>query len=75
MLLLRLVHQYQMSHLRASMGIFSKRESAKAASRIEVMYARQNNANLNGQNLQLTENGILKEVNKWVNYKLSMVPD
>jgi hypothetical protein len=34
------------------------------------MYAKQNNANPNGQNLQLTENGILKEVNKWVNYKL-----
>jgi hypothetical protein len=25
--------------------------------------------NPNGQNLQLMENGILKEVNKWVNYK------
>ena len=34
-----------------------------------VMYAKQNSANLNGQNLQLMENGILKEVNKWVNYK------
>ena len=34
-----------------------------------VMYAKQNNVNRNGQNLQLMENGILKEVNKWVNYK------
>jgi len=37
-----------------------------------VMYAKQNNANLSGQRLQLMENGILKEVNKWVNYKLLM---
>ena len=34
-----------------------------------VMYAKQNNANLNGQRSQLMVNGILKEVNKWVNYK------
>ena len=34
-----------------------------------VMFAKQNNANLNGQNSQLMENGILKGVNKWVNYK------
>ena len=34
-----------------------------------VMYAKQSNANLHGQSLQLMENGILKEVNKWVNYK------
>jgi hypothetical protein len=48
------------------MGIFSKRESLKAVSLTMVMFAKQNNANLNGQNLQLMENGILKEVNKWV---------
>ena len=30
---------------------------------------------LNGQNLLLTENGILKGVNKWVNYRLSMAPE
>jgi hypothetical protein len=29
-----------------------------------------NNVLRNGQNLQLMENGILKEVNKWVNYLL-----
>jgi hypothetical protein len=40
-----------------------------------VMYAKPNNANLNGQNLQLTENGISKEVNKWVNYKSLMALD
>jgi hypothetical protein len=34
-----------------------------------VMFAKQKHVNLNGQNLQLMENGILKEVNKWVNYK------
>jgi hypothetical protein len=28
-----------------------------------VMYAKQNNANLNGQRSQLMENGILKEAN------------
>ena len=33
------------------------------------MYAKQKHVNLNGQNSQLMENGILKEVNKWVNYK------
>jgi hypothetical protein len=36
------------------------------------MYVKQNNANLVGQKLQVTENGILKEVNKWVNYKSLM---
>jgi len=29
-----------------------------------------NNVLRNGQNLQLMENGILREVNKWVNYLL-----
>jgi hypothetical protein len=56
------------------MVIFLKREYLKEASLIEVMYAKQNNVTLNGQNSQLMENGILKEVNKWVNYKLSMAP-
>jgi hypothetical protein len=59
-----------MSHQPASMVIFLKKEYLKEESLIVVMYAKQNNANLNGQNLQQTENGILKEVNKWVNYKL-----
>jgi hypothetical protein len=36
------------------------------------MYAEQNNVNLVGQKLQVMENGILKEVNKWVNYKSLM---
>jgi septum formation topological specificity factor MinE len=58
-----------MSLLHVSMGIFLKKASARAESRIEVMYAKQKHVNLNGQNLQLMENGILKEVNKWVNYK------
>jgi hypothetical protein len=48
------------------MVIFLKKEYLKEVSLIVVMYAKQNNANLNGQNLQPTENGILKEVNKWV---------
>jgi hypothetical protein len=56
-----------MSHLHASMVIFLKREYLKEASLIEVMYAKQNNVMLNGQNSQLMENGILKEVNKWAN--------
>jgi hypothetical protein len=51
------------------MVIFLKREYLKEASRIEVMYAKQKNVHLSGQNSQLMENGILKEVNKWVNYK------
>jgi hypothetical protein len=34
-----------------------------------VMFAKPNNVKPSGQNLQLTANGILKEVNKWVNYK------
>ena len=33
------------------------------------MFVKQNNVMPNGQNSQLMENGILKEVNKWVNYK------
>jgi hypothetical protein len=58
-----------MSHLHVSMVIFLKRVSARAESHIEVMYAKQKNVRQSGQNLQLMENGILKEVNKWVNYK------
>jgi hypothetical protein len=58
-----------MSHLHASMVIFLKKEYLKGASHIEVMYAKQKNVRQSGQNLQLMENGILKEVNKWVNYK------
>jgi hypothetical protein len=58
-----------MSHWRASMGIFLKRESLKEASLIMDMFAKQKSVRPNGQNLQLMENGILKEVNKWVNYK------
>jgi hypothetical protein len=57
------------------MGIFLKRESLKEASLIMDMFAKQKSVRLNGQNLQLMENGILKEVNKWANYRLSMVPD
>jgi hypothetical protein len=52
-----------MNLLHVSMGIFSKKVSLKEVSRIMVMYARLNNANLNGQNLQLMGNGILKGVN------------
>jgi hypothetical protein len=72
MLSIKLVHQFLMSHQLANMGIFLKKEYLKEGSLIMVMYAKQNNANLNGQNLQLMENGILKEVNKWVNYKSLM---
>jgi hypothetical protein len=36
------------------------------------MFVKPNNANLNGQNLQLMVNGFSKEVNKWVNYKSLM---
>jgi hypothetical protein len=51
------------------MGIFLRKEYLKEASLTMVMCAKQKHVNLNGQNLQLMENGILKEVNKWVNYK------
>jgi hypothetical protein len=51
------------------MGIFLKKDSLKEVSLTMVMFAKQNNVSLNGENLQLMENGILKEVNKWVNYK------
>jgi hypothetical protein len=64
-----------MSHQLANMDIFSKKEYLKEESLIVVMYAKQNNANLNGQNLLRMVNGILKEVNKWVNYKSLMALD
>jgi hypothetical protein len=64
-----------MSHQPASMVIFLKKEYLKEVSLIVVMYAKQNNANLNGQNLPRMVNGILKEVNKWVNYKSLMALD
>jgi hypothetical protein len=63
-----------MSHLHASMVIFSKKESLKEASLTMDMFVKQNNVMPNGQNLQLMENGILKEVNKWVNYKSLTAP-
>jgi hypothetical protein len=75
MLLLRLVHQNLMNLLLASMGIFSRKEYLKEVSHIMVMFAKQNNANLNGQNLLRMVNGISKEVNKWVNYKSLMALD
>jgi hypothetical protein len=64
-----------MSHLHASMVIFLKKESLKEVNLTMVMFAKQKHVNLNGQNLQLMENGILREVNKWVNYKLLMALD
>jgi hypothetical protein len=64
-----------MNRLHVSMGIFSKKEFLKEASLTMVMYAKQNNANLNGQNLLRMVNGISKEVNKWVNYKSLMALD
>jgi hypothetical protein len=58
-----------MNRLHVSMGIFSRKEYLKEVSHIMVMFARLNNAILSGQNLLQMVNGILKEVNKWVNYK------
>jgi hypothetical protein len=61
-----------MSHQHASMVIFLKKEYLKEVSLIMDMFVKPKNVHLIGQHLPLMENGISKEVNKWVNYKLSM---
>jgi hypothetical protein len=58
-----------MSHLHVSTGISLKKASARAENHTEGMFAKRKSVRLSGRNLQLMENGILKEVNKWVNYK------